>query len=89
MKKIIPCTPDAATGTKLAATDSTPLGDKAAVGQMAGGFSKRWVDDQMRLGMPHLRLGRRRVRFDMAEVRAWLSEKYHTQRLGAAPSKST
>jgi len=42
------------------------------------------VDDQMALGMPHLKLGARRVRFDLAEVAAWLKEKYGQQRRAPA-----
>lgn len=62
--------PDASTGeTKLAATVQA-LGDKKAVGELAGGMSDRWVESQMALGMPHLRLGQRRTRFDLSEVRA-------------------
>ena len=36
----------------------------------------------MTRGMPHLKLGPRRIRFDLEEVRAWLMEKYHQQRNG-------
>jgi len=77
--------PEAATGTKLAANDNLPgFEDKRAVGAMAGGMSVRWVDGQLMKGMPHLKLGPRRVRFDMEEVRAWLKQKYATQRHGPA-----
>lgn len=77
--------PDAVTGNKLAAIETPArFGDKHAVAEMAGGFSKRWVDQQMRLGMPHLRLGERRVRFDLEEVREWLRQKYHIQRRASA-----
>lgn len=78
-----PCTPDAAAGQKSAANYETPFGDKRAVAKLAGGFSKRWVDLQMAAGMPHMRVGPRRVRFDLAEVREWLLAKYHVQRRGA------
>lgn len=78
--------PDPATGNhKLAASEiPRPLGDKKAVATMAGGMSIRWVDGEMAKGMPHLRLGSRRVRFDLDEVRAWLKDKYATRRLGPA-----
>ena len=84
MKKILSCTPDAVTGENKLVANTSALGDKLAVGAMAGGFSKRWVDLQMANGMPHLKLGRRRVRFDLAEVREWLRQKYHVQRRGPA-----
>jgi predicted DNA-binding transcriptional regulator AlpA len=56
--------------------------DKRAVAAMAGLRSTRWVEIQMTRGMPHLKLGPRRIRFDLEEVRAWLMEKYHQQRNG-------
>jgi hypothetical protein len=56
--------------------------DKRAVAELAGGMSVRWVDGQLCKGMPHLKLGPRRVRFDLIEVAAWLKERYGRQRLG-------
>jgi hypothetical protein len=88
MNRTVPCTPENGPGTKLAANDENAFGDKAAVAKLAGGFSKRWVDLQKALGMPHLKLGPRRVRFDLAEVREWLRQKYHVQRR-SAQAKST
>jgi predicted DNA-binding transcriptional regulator AlpA len=63
-----------------------PLIDKRAVAAMAGGMSVRWVDGEMAKGMPHIRLGSRRTRFDAEEVRAWLKAQYGTRRLGPAKS---
>lgn len=57
------------------------FGDKRAVAAMVG-MSTRWVDGELSRGMPHMKLGPRRVRFDMAEVRTWLNEKYATIRHG-------
>jgi hypothetical protein len=45
-------------------------------------MSIRWVDGQLAKGMPHLKLGLRRVRFDLEEVRQWLKETYGQQRRG-------
>lgn len=59
------------------------LGDKRAVAGMVG-MSHRWVDQQLTKGMPHLKVGNRRVRFDLDEVRAWLKDKYGTRRRGPA-----
>ena len=84
MHNAVSCAPDAGTGIKLAANENNPFGDKLAVARLAGGFSKRWVDLQMARGMPHMRIGRRRVRFDLAEVREWLREKYAVRRRGPA-----
>jgi len=89
MTQPLSCAPDTATGTKLAANEDSPFGDKLAVARLAGGFSKRWVDLQMARGMPHMRIGRRRVRFDLTEVREWLREKYRVQRRGPAQSTAT
>ena len=74
--------PDSATGNRLAETPA--LGDKRDVGVLAGGLSTRWVDLQLQQGMPHLKLGKRRVRFDLNEVRQWLKDRYAQQRRGPA-----
>ena len=80
--------PDATAGDKSAAMSrpevigDLALGDKRAVAALAGGMSTRWVDGQLTKGMPHLRFGSRRVRFDLAEVRAWLKDCYGTRRRG-------
>jgi excisionase family DNA binding protein len=83
-------TPDAATSNmKLAANDTLRrYGDKADVATMLG-MSRRTVDNLLRQGCPHLRLGARRVRFDMAEVRQWLTENFRTQRRGPARTTVT
>jgi hypothetical protein len=83
-------TPDAATGNFRLAANEAPsrFGDKAAVAELAGGFSKRWVDDQLRRGMPHLRLGSRRTRFDLEEVREWLKTRYGQQRIAPAKTRA-
>ena len=66
-------TPDAATGFKFATKR-----DVADMMQLC----TRTVDNLMAEGMPYLRLGSRRVRFNVEEVKAWLKERYSTQRLG-------
>lgn len=77
-------TPDGAAGMNGVGTNSTPtFGDKRAVAAMAGMRSVRWVDNMVAAGMPHLKLGTRRVRFDLDEVRQWLKERYGTQRVAA------
>jgi predicted DNA-binding transcriptional regulator AlpA len=80
---------DTMTGDKLATTSNLPsLGDKRAVAVLAGGMSVRWVDGQLSKGMPHLKIGSRRVRFDLIEVAAWLKEQYGQRRLGPAKSNT-
>lgn len=79
--------PSAAMGANLVATAKPPpLGDKHDVGALAGGMSVRWVDGQLSIGMPHLKIGNRRVRFDLEEVAAWLKERYGRRRFGAGTS---
>ncbi len=70
--------PDAAPGNEVAGNQR--LGDKRDVAALAGMRSIRWVELQMVAGMPHLKLGPRRVRFDLEEVREWLRENYLVQR---------
>jgi hypothetical protein len=66
--------PEVAPGSEVGSPPS--LGDKRSVATLAGMKTTRWVDDQLALGMPHLKLGPRRVRFDLVEVREWLKQKY-------------
>jgi predicted DNA-binding transcriptional regulator AlpA len=79
--------PDANAGQfKPLATENATLeayGDKGDVAAMLN-LSRRSVDNLLRQGCPHLRLGTRRVRFDMPEVRQWLAENFRTQRRGPA-----
>jgi hypothetical protein len=73
--------PDTATGIKQAADKTFQrFGDKRDVASLAGDMSVRWVDGQLALGMPHMKFGARRVRFDLDEVRSWLKERYGQQR---------
>lgn len=44
----------------------------------------RSIDALMRNGMPHLRIGARRCRFDLAECAAWLKNHYGCRRHGSA-----
>jgi len=74
---------DAATASdELVAWPPAPrYGSKRDVAQMVQ-MSLRSVDNFLREGCPHLKLGKRRVRFDMAEVRQWLADNFRTQRRG-------
>jgi predicted DNA-binding transcriptional regulator AlpA len=60
------------------------FGDKKAVAALAGLRSTRWVELEMAKGLPHLKLGARRVRFDLNEVREWLKTQYGQQHRGKA-----
>ena len=46
-------------------------------------FSVRTIDNFLRAGMPHLRVGERRVRIIVAEADAWMRQRFGTQRRGA------
>lgn len=46
-------------------------------------MSVRSVDNFLAQGCPHLKLGERRVRFDLVEARNWFAETYRIQRRGA------
>ena len=74
---------DAAAGDKsVTINNSLPrYGSKADVAAMLQ-MSRRTVDNFLARGCPHLKLGSRRCRFDMEEVREWLSQNFRTQRLG-------
>lgn len=72
-------TSDAATGTKLAAE----ITDKRGFGQRWR-FSLRHLDNLLAQGMPHLKIGLRRVRIEVAEADAWMRERFATRRLGPA-----
>jgi predicted DNA-binding transcriptional regulator AlpA len=80
--QITPIKPDAAAGSLKSAAENFPrFGDKRAVAEMTG-FSERTVSNFLAQGCPHLAVGKRRVRFDLDEVRAWLKEKYGSRRIG-------
>ena len=75
---VIEIVPKAAGAEKSA----TIFGDKKAVAALADMRSTRWVELQMQKGMPHLKMGPRRVRFDLGEVADWLRQTYGAQRRG-------
>ncbi len=46
------------------------------------GCCVRSVDNELQRGLPHMKMGPRKVRFDLEEVAAWLKRTYGQQRLG-------
>lgn len=64
-------------------TAAKPFGDKADVQAMLL-CCRRSVDGYMADGMPHLKLGPRKVLFDLDEVREWAKRKFATRRNGPA-----
>ena len=63
--------------------NSLRYGSKRDVAQMLQ-MSVRSVDNFVARGCPHLKVSSRRLRFDMAEVRQWITDTYRIQRRGAA-----
>lgn len=59
------------------------FGDKTDVAELFG-MCGRSVDNLLAKGCPHLKLGKRRVRFDLAEVAEWAKREFGTRRLGPA-----
>lgn len=63
----------------VAGIDPAPITDKK-------GLAKRWlfsvrqIDNFLAAGMPHMAIGKRRVRIVIAEADAWLRERYGTRR---------
>ena len=76
--------PDANAGNfKSSAHDNiTPFGSKRDVAAMLQ-LSVRSVDNHIAAGMPHLKIGKRRCRFDLAAVREWMLAQYGVQRHGS------
>jgi hypothetical protein len=70
----------------------TPSDTAACVSQITEkkGYAARWqfsprqVDNFLRLGIPHCKVGARRVRIIVADADAWMKERYGTRRRGAA-----
>lgn len=50
-------------------------------------FSVRHIDNLLSQGLPHLKIGARRVRILIPEADAWMKEKFSTRRNG--PAKGT
>ena len=46
--------------------------------------SERWVSGLLEKGLPHLKIGARRVRIHIPEADAWMQQQFRVQRRGAA-----
>jgi hypothetical protein len=75
-------TPDATAGLKPAAE----ITDKAGYAQRWR-FSKRHIDNLLARGLPHLKIGKRRVRIEIPEADAWMRSQFLTQRHGRTARK--
>lgn len=72
-------TPEVAAGP----TKSADILDKRSYGQRWG-FSIRKVDSLIADGLPHLKVGARRVRIFANEADSWMRQQFGVQRRGAA-----
>jgi hypothetical protein len=78
-KEMQPQEHEAITGGALSGT--TNITDKR-------GYAKRWqfsprhVDNLIARGLPHLKIGKRRVRILIDEADSWMRQSYGTQRRG-------
>ena len=72
--------PETLTGLKF--------GDKNEVAKMLG-LCRRSIDNLMAAGLPHCKLSPRKVVFDLAEVHAWVKQRYSCQRIGKVSDQVT
>ncbi|MSU62302.1 MAG: hypothetical protein EXS31_07885 [Pedosphaera sp.] len=73
MNETIPPTPDTATGHTNAVTDKKGYAQHWL-------FSPRHIDNLIADGLPHCKIGSRRVRIVIEEADRWMLQKYGTQR---------
>lgn len=83
MKTCIGARPDATTGETRLADEIT---DKRGYGARWL-FSVRHVDNLLAEGLPHLKIGKRRVRIVISEADAWMRERFGTRRRGPVNPK--
>ncbi len=62
-------------------TSQLKFGNKRDVAALLG-CCVRTVDNLLSKGLPHIKIGHRQVRFDLAAVHMWLVRTYGRQRLG-------
>ena len=68
-----------------AATTAQEITDKKGYAARWQG-SVRWIDGLLARGLPHLKIGKRRVRIVISEADRWMREQFYTQRRSIAPS---
>jgi hypothetical protein len=79
-----PCTPDAATSNRL----GQGITDKKGYAHRWG-FSPRHIDNLIAMGLPHLKIGPRRVRIIIEEGDSWMRSRFAMQRRPAARNITT
>jgi hypothetical protein len=71
-------TPDTASGANAADAITDKRGFAAH-----WKFSVRKIDDLLAAGLPHCKIGQRRVRIVTSEADKWMTEQFHVQRRAA------
>lgn len=66
-----------------AANSTEIITDKRGFGKRWG-FSIRHVDNLLAQGLPHLKIGKRRVRIILADADAWMKERFACRCIGKA-----
>ncbi len=79
----LPDGPKIESATCGAPTATTNITDKRGYAQRWQ-FSPRHVDNLIARGLPHLKIGKRRVRILIDEADSWMRQTYGTQRRGPA-----
>ena len=67
----------------VTADDATAITDKKGFAARWHG-STRWVDNLLAQGLPHLKIGQRRVRIVIADADEWMKQTFGTRRRGKA-----
>jgi hypothetical protein len=70
------------------ANPADEITDKRGYGQRWH-FSTRHIDNLISQGLPHLKIGERRVRIIVSEADEWMKIRFGTQRRGPVKAKGT
>ncbi len=79
------CNADAATGVSNLADE---IVDKKGFGQHWR-HSVRSVDNWLEMGLPHFKIGKRRVRISVREADAWMRQRFGQERHGRVRKPAT
>jgi hypothetical protein len=83
------CSPETAAGNKSVENGRTSdITDKKGYG-LRWQFSPRHVDNLIAQGLPHLKIGRRRVRILVPEADAWMRQRFSQRRRPPARTSTT
>jgi hypothetical protein len=66
--------------------NESPISDKRGFGRRWG-FSARTIDNLIAQGLPHWKVGKRRVRIIVAEGDAWMRQRFGVQRRSNASGR--